>query len=340
LLAISAVVLKQQTSSTASMSPEEKAPAQTKLVRIPPQDSGSRPAPSEPEAPSAVGPAAPPEESKAPEQEKSPEQPPTEVKPPKPEPPPKVLSPQEVANAKRLYARALTAFNHGKKQEALSLYTEAIDVAPAFELAYENRCQVLYALKRFDEAVSDCNRAVALSPRSARAHLLLGYAFNSPSRALDEFTKAIELKPDWPYGYFARGNNRQSICASSDYDCLDEAIEDLEEALAHQPRYPEASLALAIVLYNRQRYAEAVKHATAAIAPRVAAEIASSAYNVRGVAHLQLGQRELAIADLQAALNANGDNAIARTNLDKIQHPENYREAPSSITLIQSPDAN
>jgi tetratricopeptide (TPR) repeat protein len=105
-------------------------------------------------------------------------------------------------------------------------------------------------LKKYDAALTDCNKAVSLTPDDAECYFSRGYvnqAMNNLDAALADYSKAIELKPDYSYYYFLRGRI---------YDKLKQytlAIADYTKAIELEPKnYTLYSLRAIAKLYNGQ----------------------------------------------------------------------------------------
>jgi hypothetical protein len=114
----------------------------------------------------------------------------------------------------------------GRGAEAVRAYGRAIDLAPDYAEAYNNRGNLLGREGRDREALQDLDRAVALGPRAeaynnrgiVRAHL------GDHASAVEDFDRAIALKPD--YGA-AHGNRAVSLWKLGQYE---RAWSDVEES--------------------------------------------------------------------------------------------------------------
>lgn len=95
----------------------------------------------------------------------------------------------------------------GNYDSALEKYNLAIISAPPSALLLANRADVLYRLKRFDDAVSDCDAALEKNPDSAKACRIRGKSY----KALGEYEKA-----------------RHDLSAAQQIDYDDGAAEDLK----------------------------------------------------------------------------------------------------------------
>jgi tetratricopeptide (TPR) repeat protein len=146
--------------------------------------------------------------------------------------------------------------------------------------------------RRFDAAIREFTRAIALSPRSGRAHLLLGEAYlatGSPAllaEAKAEFQQAREFDPALPTAGF--------YIAKIDLDLgrLDRA----EREMARTPPSPYLDALLGEVRRNQGRTGEAVRLTSKALA---AAPDVSLFLYYRALAYWDDGHNETAaLADL------------------------------------------
>src|SRR5712692_2407771 len=76
--------------------------------------------------------------------------------------------------ARENYQHAISQYQAGRYQEALSSLQEAVKLDPDFAIAYNSACVVYDKLGRSAEAINSCERAVALKPELAVAHYNLG----------------------------------------------------------------------------------------------------------------------------------------------------------------------
>ena len=126
----------------------------------------------------------------------------------------------------------------------------------------------------FDRAIQDYSKAIALKPDLAEAYNNRGNAYREKGdydRAIQDYTKAIALKPDLAEAYYNRG---VAYGAKGDYD---RAIQDYTKAIALKPDDAKA-------------------------------------YNNRGVAYGAKGDHDHAIQDYDKAIDLAPDDALAYTN--------------------------
>lgn len=79
---------------------------------------------------------------------------------------------------------------------------------PWSAMAHVNRGAILVGGKQYDRAIDDYSKAIELGPRNAQAYLGRGVALalkNLFSRAVEDLNRAIELNPKLPTAYNIRG---------------------------------------------------------------------------------------------------------------------------------------
>ena len=182
--------------------------------------------------------------------------------------------------ARRLTARATAAFAEDREEAAMTLFERAIAVCPQHPDAYESLGVILGRHKRYEEAVDLMIRLLGVDPSSVMAHTNLSLYYNQLGRIEDAereaaeamrakmrndtvgrdhedaarrssetaaadrkrraeiFHQVLELDPDDAIGNFGLG---ELLAEEGRYD---EAVGHLERALAADPRYSAALLAL------------------------------------------------------------------------------------------------
>ncbi len=73
-----------------------------------------------------------------------------------------------------LYDAASKLFGENKFEEAIKLYSQAIEVKPDFTSAYFNRALAYAILNKYDEATRDANKVISLEPNSCDAPYVMG----------------------------------------------------------------------------------------------------------------------------------------------------------------------
>ncbi|KAJ1882303.1 Hsp90 cochaperone, partial [Kickxella alabastrina] len=104
----------------------------------------------------------------------------------------------DCTSANELKAQGNAAFAAGKHDEAIKLFTQAIELDPQNHVLYSNRSASLASLKKYEDALADAE-------------------------------KTVEIKPDWPKGYSRKG------AALFGLQRMGEARETYEAGLKYDP---------------------------------------------------------------------------------------------------------
>jgi tetratricopeptide (TPR) repeat protein len=252
----------------------------------------------------------------------------------KPEP---VRAP-DVAAAKAAYQNGLDLLKNKDYTGALTQFESAIQSAPDFAPAQEQRCVTTVEhspdQNRFFEGVAVCERAVKLNPSSARASLCLAYALiygpQQFGKALERLEELASRYPKWPEVRFARG------VAYQKGGQLNLAVADFNAALSYKSDLAEAAFSLAQCQYDLEHNDAAIAACTRTISicerasgrSEQTKSLWAGAYNLRACAHWRrkdLSQpRRLALAkaDFEAALKVDPDYKLAQDNLERVTKPQ------------------
>ena len=150
--------------------------------------------------------------------------------------------------------RADSAKTESEKQEcynnAITHYTESINLNPQLTVAYNNR-GIAYGKKReLDKAIEDFNTAIALNPKDADPYNNRGNAYGGKGeldKAIEDYNIAIALNPENADPY----NNRGTAYGKKRE--LDKAIEDFNTAIALDPQLTEAHYNRDNAYYQKMR---------------------------------------------------------------------------------------
>jgi protein O-mannosyl-transferase len=141
-----------------------------------------------------------------------------------------------------LFLGTLTFRQAGAYHDLETLWRDTLNKNPGCWMAYNNLANVVLQNGRTNEAISDCQQALALKSDYPEAHLTLGVALlqsGKTSDAILQLEEAHKLEPDWPEVHFNLGV--ALVVAGS----LDEAIRHFDEALRLDPNFIPALEALA-----------------------------------------------------------------------------------------------
>ena len=143
--------------------------------------------------------------------------------------------------------------------------TDSININPTAHTEQEQVNDVTALLRsaykalqesKFDEALANCAKAIALDPREYRAYALSGYAYQAQRKlksASEAFAKAIELRPDIKELYLAK--------SEVDFfrNAHEEALSAAKQAVKLDSGYAKAHLMVGTLLkWDKQRQAEAI----------------------------------------------------------------------------------
>lgn len=163
-----------------------------------------------------------------------------------------------------LYA-CYDALNGGDNAAAIAACDRAIAAGDLSDsdlaVAYTRRSIADRNLQRYDDALTDCGKAVAHRPDDWWAHFACGNAQGSKGdypAALKSFGAAIARGPDHADAYNGRGNIYNQMGEFT------QAMADFDAALRLSPHYVWAQINRGIALYALSRFPEAAEQFEAA----------------------------------------------------------------------------
>ncbi|WP_162510889.1 tetratricopeptide repeat protein [Treponema endosymbiont of Eucomonympha sp.] len=165
-----------------------------------------------------------------------------------------------------------------------------------------------YAQKEYGAAIEAYTKATELQPDYAEAFYNRGVVYSNKGdygKAIADFDAAIELKPNDAEAFHNRG------VAYSDTGDHDKAIADFDAAIRLKPDYAEAFYNRGVAYGNKGDYGKAIADYTETI--RLNPNITEAFYN-RGNAYSDTGDHGRAIADFTEATRLQPDYASAFHN--------------------------
>jgi tetratricopeptide (TPR) repeat protein len=221
-----------------------------------------------------------------------------------------------------LYQKAINQHQSGRTLEAVTSLREAVNLDSTFAEGFNSLCVALEELKRYQEAIDSCSRALALHPRDYRTLYNLGYVYSETKQTAEAIAfaeKTIAIKPDFaPARYllarmYVDSNRFTSavdslqllISTSRDGDAYnqlgvaychlkryDEAIQAFTSGLHFDPHQPIYLTNLGTAYYLAGRYDEAVEVLELAVKTNPEAAVAQ---NNLGQAYLKVGRYDVAV---------------------------------------------
>ncbi|MBI5209137.1 MAG: tetratricopeptide repeat protein [Elusimicrobia bacterium] len=162
-----------------------------------------------------------------------------------------------------------------------------------------------------------------LEVRLARGRLMA--RLRRPKDAAEEYTKALELDPESAEAY----NSRGALYANELSD-LDRALKDMEKAVDLRPGDPGFQYNIAIVRLKRREYLKAIESLTQALALRGPP---GRILQMRAEVYSQIGNKTLAMADMQVVLERDTGNASVYDSLGSVKlRLHDYESAIADLT--------
>ncbi len=192
----------------------------------------------------------------------------------------------------------------GKKQEAVSDFTRALDRDPKMATGYVNRGFMLNDLKEADKAALDFHAAIRLQPDYGEAHLGLAFAdlqLHRPKQALVQLNAVQRISGKSRTVRLARA---EAFRQEQDFV---HAEPEYRAALQEKPDDFPTQLEYADTLYRMRRFDQSI--AALAIAEKLDARN-PQLYALRAQVYARQGSREPALHDIQLA-EQYGPNDIA-----------------------------
>jgi tetratricopeptide (TPR) repeat protein len=230
--------------------------------------------------------------------------------------------PQNVRAAVYLGAALMNQNNSNPPPEAMSLalerFKDAISIDSAYGLAYANRGLAYYRMKRFDEALRDYDKAIAVqaSQQGNRAELFnnRGILLGETGRTADavaDFNAAVRLMPDFSSAHSNLGSAYTILAnahaAKGDTALAAEAyrqsIAGYSDAIRYDPKSTAAYRGRASTYGRLGRFAEAAEDCSAIIRFEPADAVA---WSDRAICYYQTGRYQEAWRDVQECRNRGG----------------------------------
>ena len=199
-------------------------------------------------------------------------------------------------NAAALAERALVYGKLEKYDEALQDANRAIAIAPGLAVAYANRAAIYILTKKYEDAYNDSNKALSLNPKLATAYGMRALVYERLEKYqldIDDCGKAIALEPKTARFYDYRATAFRKM---GEYQ---KALTDCNRAISLAPRRFQAHIERGYTYLLQRNLSKALDDYNTAIGifPRSA-----NAYALRADVYRDLGQYQKQIDDLSQAI--------------------------------------
>jgi tetratricopeptide (TPR) repeat protein len=196
--------------------------------------------------------------------------------------------------------------------QALAKTKEALYIAPDYHPALQKQINILFLMKDEKESVRLVEEAIHKYPDNPVYYYLRGVINNSRekySRALDDFSKAIELNPgDLLYRcYLGRGVSYFKLLE------YDEALSDLTASLEHNDTIPSAYYSRGMVNYEIRDYPSAINDFKKAL--ELSPGNAELYFNL-GMSYFRLNEKDKACPNFNKSCSLGNVNACKMTLME------------------------
>jgi tetratricopeptide (TPR) repeat protein len=147
--------------------------------------------------------------------------------------------------AKQKNDTGVEAFKNGELDKAISLYKEATEIAPHFNLAHYNLGNAFFTKNIFEKAIESYEKVIMLNPKDEFAYYNLAmsyYKIGQLKTSTVYYQKAIDLSPGDPSTHYNLGKAYEKL------NDTDKAIEAYKKSISLKPDYANAHFNLAELL--------------------------------------------------------------------------------------------
>jgi tetratricopeptide (TPR) repeat protein len=168
---------------------------------------------------------------------------------------------------------------------------------------------------RYDEAIADATKAIALIPESANAYAVRGSGYRLKGlndQAIIEYNKALELKSTAAVRAIIVSDRGKAFENKAMHDA---AITDFSQAIALNPNFASGYNSRAWSLHKKGEDAKGLPD----IEKALTLEPTSAVYiETRAEIFEKLGERDKAVADYRAALKLDPTDDVSRAALTRL----------------------
>ena len=226
------------------------------------------------------------------------------------------LDPSIAADTVNALALVLRGEQVGVKNPVeVSANKEAVD-------AFDRGVEQLNKKKDYAKAIEEFSEAIRLDPNYSKAYRYRGQTYFNIKQydlAINDCTEALRIGPESAMAYQDRGSSY--YFGKKQYDL---AIKDFTEATKIKPDHAMFYKYRGDCYRMTEQYELAIKDFTEAIRfePNSA-----FAYGIRGAAYCGLGQKDLAKQDLEKAISLDPNSQLAKDELKKLDELPASKEA-------------
>ncbi len=196
-----------------------------------------------------------------------------------------------------------------QKQLELALidYKKSETLDPNNPRLYVSRSAARITEGNIKGALRDLDKAIELDPADADAwynRACAHYLVQDNAQALKDTEKALKLRDDHADALFLGGVVKGELFKE------DAGLEDIHRALALKPGIPGGRMSAAILLYEMERFEEAIDAFTEVLGQDTAVADRRDAHYYRGDSHYNLKHKEEACRDWRASAGLGDRDAV------------------------------
>jgi tetratricopeptide (TPR) repeat protein len=193
-------------------------------------------------------------------------------------------------------------------RDVITLWTDTLAKNPECWMAYTNRGNAYVKVGKLQQALDDSTRAIEMKPGLGKAYGTRGFIFlrqGQLRQAIDDCTRAIELRPDLVDSHNNRG------LAYARLGMVKEAVEDCTRAIRLMPEMAAPYIGRGDLYLAQGRLPQALGDYDRAIKLEPGK---ADAYGHRGTVYVLQGRFDLAAQDLDRALEIQPSSAALYFN--------------------------
>lgn len=219
-------------------------------------------------------------------------------------------------------------FGAGNFEEAIKLYTKAIEVDDKNHIYYSNRAACYHALNQYDKAGEDGRRCIDVKPNWAKGYFRVGLAYMFQRKyddAIQWFKKGLLVEPK-------NADLKEHLAES---EKLKASYKVRLNADGTEMSHAQTAKEEGNEFFKKSQYEQAIEAYTQAIAcatPEDGTELLAAVYNNRAACHSQLHHHKKVAEDAGKALELQPNNVKALTRRAlALEALEKYKDALADV---------
>jgi len=172
-----------------------------------------------------------------------------------------LFSQSNIRTAQEYYDYASAFIDSNQYDRAIEAFNQGLTLFPNNSLMYDGLAFAYLRKNDIERAINLCHTSINYDNNNYRPYLYLGYIYydrKDYNRAIDYFTRSINILPSRA-AYNRRGRSFGILGQNNN------AINDFQKAIELNPRDDDSCSLLSVLLFNNNRYGEALSYANRAL---------------------------------------------------------------------------